>query len=278
MGIGVLVVVALRLPFIEAYPTTFFSSPTDFSVQSIARGAAIFATHCTACHASDGRGLPPADGSPNPISADLTADHIYEHTDGDLLWRLTHGTATAMPPFGDQLDDEARWNLIDFIHANADAKRLRAYGAGTTAAFPTPDFSVECPQGVPQSIAQLRPQIVHIVVAGSAPQDWLRAVAARDVVAKVATVVVNPQPAVAKNMSLCVAQDPEAINVLALYSGDAPVEGTEFLVDPEGNMRSMWRTEDEANGADAASLERRVQGLSFAPKMKRPPGMQGHHH
>jgi copper resistance protein D len=278
VGVGVLVVVAMRLPFIEAYPTTFFGSPTEFSVHSVAQGATIFATHCTVCHGPDGRGQGPAAASLNPTPADLTEDHIYQHTDGDLFWWITHGIARAMPPFGDQLGDDARWSLVDFIHANADATRLRAYGAETTAAFPAPNFSVECPGGAAQSIAQLRPQIVHIVVVGSAAQDWLREVAARDVVAKLVTVVVEPQPVAAKNTSLCVAREPETIKAFALYSGDAAVEGREFLVDPEGNLRSMWRADDNANEGDANSLERRVQGLRIAPRVQRPSRMQGHHH
>ena len=224
------------------------------------------------------RGHGPAAASLNPTPGDLTEDHIYRHTDGDLFWWITHGIAPAMPPFGDQLGDDARWSLVDFIHANADATRLRAYGAGTTGAFPTPDFSVECPDGATQSIAQLRPQIVHIVVVGRAAQDWLGEVTARDVVAKLATVVVEPRPAAVKNMSLCLAREPETIKAFALYSGDAAVEGTEFLVDPEGNLRSMWRADDKANGGDANSLERRVQDLHIAPQVQRPSGMQGHHH
>jgi hypothetical protein len=118
------------------------------------------------------------------------------------------------------------------------------------------------------------------VVAGPAAQDWLREVTARDVVANLATVVVEPQPVAAKNMSmsLCVAREPETIKAFALYAGDAAVEGREFLVDPEGNLRSMWRADDKANGGDANSLERRVQDLRIAPRVQRPSGMQGHHH
>jgi hypothetical protein len=41
------------------------------------------------------------------------------------LWWITHGIAPAMPPFGDQIGDDAPWNRDDFIHAHADAKRLR---------------------------------------------------------------------------------------------------------------------------------------------------------
>jgi len=279
VGVGILVVVALRLPFIEAYPTTYFGSPTGFSAQSVAQGASLFATHCAVCHGPEGRGDGPAAASLNPTPADLTADHIYAHTDGDLFWWITHGIAPAMPPFGEQLDEDARWNLVDFIHANADAMRLRTFSSGTTAGFPTPDFSVACPNGATQSIAQLRPQIVHIVVAGPDAQDWLREVAARDAAAKLRTVVVESRPEAGKNMALCVAQEPETIKAFALYRGAGPVEGTEFLVDADGNLRSLWRSADTPNGDDAEALLLRAKGLSLAPRVQRPSGaMEGHHH
>jgi putative copper export protein/mono/diheme cytochrome c family protein len=278
VGVGILIVVALRLPFIEAYPTTYFGSPTGFSAQSVAQGASLFAAHCASCHGPEGRGDGPAAASLNPPPADLTADHIYAHTDGDLFWWITHGIAPAMPPFGDRLGDDARWNLVDFIHANADATRLRAYGAGTTAAFPTPDFSVECPDGSMQSIAQLRPQVVHIVVADPGSQDRLRQLAALDRAEKLRTVIVEPRPEAAQNIMMCVAQEPETINAFALYSGDASVEGTQFLVDADGNLRSMWRADETANG-DVNSVEQRVKGLRLAPRVQRPSGsMEGHHH
>jgi copper resistance protein D len=279
VGVAMLVVVAVRLPFIEAYPTTYFGSPTGFSAQSVAQGESLFVAHCAVCHGPEGRGDGPGAASLNPPPADLTADHIYAHTDGDLFWWITHGIAPSMPPFAGQLDDDARWSLVDFIHANADATRIRAYGAGTTAAFPTPDFSIECPDGSTQSIAQFRPQIVHIVVAGATLQDRLRPLAALDRAEKLRTVVVEPQPEPAQNIMMCVAQEPETIKAFALYTGDAPVDGSEFLVDADGNLRSMWRSADTPNGDDAKSLQPRVQGLRLAPKVQRPSGsMEGHHH
>src|SRR5262249_3436044 len=65
----------------------------------------------------------------------------------------------------------ARWNLIDFIRANADARRLQT-ADDTTASLRVPEFSVECPDGSDVSISQLRGRILHLIFAG--PQSDAR--------------------------------------------------------------------------------------------------------
>ncbi len=276
IGAVIFVVLGYRLPITEAYPTTFYGSPTGFSAQSIANGESLFAAQCASCHGAEARGDGPAGATLKTQPADLTADHVYEHTDGDLFWWISDGLNSGMPAFGGLLDGDARWNLIDFIRANSDATRLRIFGAGTTAAFPTPNFSAQCPDGSTLSIDQLRSQIVHIVVVGPGSEDWLRAVTGHDVADKLRTMVIATRPEAAKNISLCVANEPETIKTFALYRGAEPVERTEFLVDRAGNLRSMWRTDDIASATN--SLEKRVQGLRVAPRVQRPSGMQGHTH
>ena len=75
---------------------------------------------------TDSRGDGPVTQSLTTKPTDLTAEHIYGHPDGDIFWWITHGKSGVMSAFGNVLDENARWNLIDFIHANADAVRLRA--------------------------------------------------------------------------------------------------------------------------------------------------------
>jgi putative copper resistance protein D len=270
---------ALRLPTIKAYPTTFYASPTGFSVQSIADGESLFEMHCASCHGPQGRGDGPAGGSLKTKPADLTADHVYGHSDGDLFWRITHGIEPGMPEFRAVLDEDARWSLIDFIRANADAVRLRVFGAGTDAAFPAPNFSAECRDGSTISIDQLRAKVVHIVVAGSHSDDWLGEVVDRDVTDALRTIVIATDPGAATSRSLCVTHDPDTITTFALYRGDAePLEGTEFLVDPAGNLRTMWRSDDVSIGRDADALERRIEGLRIDPRVARSAGSHAHMH
>jgi putative copper resistance protein D len=275
IGIVIYALLLWRLPTEEAYPTTYYGSPTGFSAQSIAQGETLFAAHCASCHGNEARGDGPAGASLKTKPADLTADHGYEHTDGDLFWWITHGIASGMPAFGDALDEPARWHLIDFIRANADATRFRPLSAGATAAFPVPVFSAGCPDGSTLSIDQLSPQIAHIVIAGPGSDAWLRQIADRDIADKLRTVVIASGPEVAKGMSLCVTNEPETLSAFALYRGRSEaMAGTELLVDAAGNLRSMWRADD----VNPISLERRVQGLRAAARVRRPSGAQGHTH
>ena len=50
----------LSLLTVEAYPTSFYVSPTGSSASSIVQGADLFATHCVSCHGRQGRGDGPA--------------------------------------------------------------------------------------------------------------------------------------------------------------------------------------------------------------------------
>ena len=72
------------------------------------------------------------------IPSDLTADHVYDHTDGDLYWWITNGIGDVMPPLGAALDDDARWNVIDFVRANADASRLGRAAGKVAKDIPAP--------------------------------------------------------------------------------------------------------------------------------------------
>ena len=138
----------LRLVTVEAYPTSFYVSPTRYSASSIVQGADLFATHCASCHGPRGRGDGRAGRFFRVKPSDLTADHVYGHSDGDLYWWITNGIGEVMPPFGVALDEAARWNVIDFVRANADAARLdRAAGKVTNAGYRAPDFSAVCPDG-----------------------------------------------------------------------------------------------------------------------------------
>src|SRR5262249_50089417 len=89
----------LTLATVEAYPTSFYIAPTGYSASSIVRGAKLFATHCASCHGREGRGDGPAGRFLRVKPSDLTADHVYGHTDGDLYWWITNGIREVMPPF-----------------------------------------------------------------------------------------------------------------------------------------------------------------------------------
>jgi putative copper export protein/mono/diheme cytochrome c family protein len=221
---------------VKAYPTSFYASPTGFSVQSIATGEALFLQNCSSCHGPDGHGDGPAAKDLQPPPADLTAAHIYAHSDGDLFWWITHGIGNAMPAFGASIGLTGRWNLIDFIHANADAARFgSAADAGMTNAFRTPDFAVDCADGSSPLIGDLRGRVLHLVFAGAHSVARLRTL-------EPTAIVVRLDASTSADGSFCSTDDADVAKAFALYAGSSveELDGTEFIVDQSGSLRSSW--------------------------------------
>lgn len=91
-------------------------NPIPPTPASIARGAAIYGESCAICHGESGRGDGPAGIALNPRPADFRAHLAAGHTDGQLFDWITNGfRGTAMPPFKDQLSEEDRWNVLNYV-------------------------------------------------------------------------------------------------------------------------------------------------------------------
>ena len=221
---------------VEAYPTSYYASPSGFSVQSIAAGEALFVQNCSSCHGPDGHGDGPAAKDLQPPPADLTASQIYARSDGDLFWWITHGIGNGMPAFGASIESTARWNLIDFIHANADAARFGSTAdAGMTNAFLTPDFAVDCADGSSPLMGDLRGRVLHLVFAGAHSDARLRTL-------EPTAIVVRLDPSISADGPFCSTDDPDVAKAFALYAGSSleELDGTEFIVDQSGSLRSLW--------------------------------------
>jgi putative copper export protein/mono/diheme cytochrome c family protein len=264
----------LKLLTTQAFPTSFFVSPTGYSAHSIATGRALFAEHCAACHGSEGRGDGPAAKNLLPPPADLTAEHIYDHSDGDLFWWITHGIGEAMPGFGGMLDEIVRWNLIDFIHANADARRLET-ADDATASLRVPEFSVECPDGSYPSISQLSGQIIHLVFVGAQRGNrlnQLHALGSR----RVKTIVIQTDGS--EEQQFCGTRDRDVIASLAVYRGSDAIDGTEFLVDTSGRLRSMWYPGVEPDWREASAFTEEVETIAKTPGQPQSASVHIHAH
>jgi putative copper export protein/mono/diheme cytochrome c family protein len=263
----------------EAYPTSFFSSPTGYSAKSIALGHNAFLNNCAVCHGSRGRGDGPAAQSLTTKPADLTAEHIYGHLDGDLFWWITHGIGGVMPAFGDVLDETARWNLIDFIHANADAMRLRAAaGRVTSFGFPLPNFSVECPDGSVRSTDELKGRILHLVFSGPHATNRLRALP--DFEGKSVVRIAILPDSENNNANACITSDRFVDQLFAIYhSGTiADSSDTEWLVDGSGSLRAIWWPGNGDNWRNMKVLQRRLSDLRRISAVVRTAGGHSHHH
>jgi mono/diheme cytochrome c family protein len=97
-------------------------NPISATDESVTSGAAIFATNCAVCHGEKGVGDGPAAESLENKPADLTAGHVQELSDGALFYIVTHGKPeTPMPAWEGVLEEEDRWNAVNFMRSLVDA-------------------------------------------------------------------------------------------------------------------------------------------------------------
>jgi mono/diheme cytochrome c family protein len=76
------------------------------TAQSIAEGRKLFENHCMACHGKTGKVGPDLKG---PL-------RIHGNSDGEIFHVITAGVkGTAMKGFKDELSDEMRWHLVNYI-------------------------------------------------------------------------------------------------------------------------------------------------------------------
>jgi len=267
---------SLGLLLVEAYPTSFYTSPTGFAVTSILRGQALYPAHCAGCHGATGQGNG-ADGAHLRIRpADLTEPHLWGHSDGELFWWLTHGVddpegGLAMPGFADRLSAEDRWALIDAIRARNLGAAIQAEGTWPQPVL-APDLPIQCTGGVAAQASQLRGQAV-IVVADTAS-------------ALAATPVVPPQdgfPIAVLHLRQgaargdCAAATPDAWPAYAILAGLPPerLAGTVFLVDPAGWLRTLW---PPGEAGDTTQLIAGLRSICEHPIDPSPGDGHDHHH
>jgi len=108
--IGVAVVVISLLP--EDAETS--GNPIEPTATSIAIGRGLFEANCIQCHGVDGRGDGPLANTLPSRPADFRL-HIPIHADSFFFTVMTHGLGSVMPAFGDQLTEDERWHLLNFL-------------------------------------------------------------------------------------------------------------------------------------------------------------------
>jgi copper transport protein len=132
MAFGLLVVAWFYLwpaLAVDTTPATLRRNPIVADSKSLEAGRALFSENCAICHGARGRPSP-LELAPTlamyAVNLDLTADHMAQHTDGDLFWWLARGIAgTPMPAYGESLNDEERWHLVNYIRSLRERRGLR---------------------------------------------------------------------------------------------------------------------------------------------------------
>jgi mono/diheme cytochrome c family protein len=114
---------SLRLLLVPAEPTYYWQSESAGDADSVARGRAVYAQNCVGCHGAGGKGDGVLAAGLAEPPADLTAPHLWEHSDGELYWWINHGMAgpdgrLVMPGLNLPAGALEVWNVIDFLHAN----------------------------------------------------------------------------------------------------------------------------------------------------------------
>ena len=286
-------IIAIARPFVvEAYPTSYFHSPLRYNVISIARGQPLYAENCAVCHGANGYGDGPAAATLPIKPADLTGAHLFHHGEGTLFWWVSHGIAdTPMPGFADRLGETERWDVLNFLRAQANAEQSSTMNnevepfQGVTA----PDFAFQIGEGPQETLKGQREKAIVLLALYSMPgspdrlrqleiaQSALDKAGARIIALPMSPTATAPGPA-----AFLARSSAETVAAYALFRRD-PVAGVppmpthmEFLIDRAGYLRARWIPNEEPGWREIGTLLREIDRLNREPP--RPPAPEGHMH
>jgi mono/diheme cytochrome c family protein len=90
-------------------------NPVKATPENLAAARAIYMDKCANCHGEKGFGDGPEAGMYDPPPASLAdAPLMNGMPDGEIYWKITEGRKP-MPSFKNQLSDEQRWQLVNFL-------------------------------------------------------------------------------------------------------------------------------------------------------------------
>ncbi len=101
---------------------------------SLIRGAEIYAAHCAVCHGDGGMGDGVAAKGFDPAPAAIA--HTSQMLGDDyLFWRISEGGAaepfsSAMPAWENVLEEDERWDVINYVHALGTGSVMPGRGMG----------------------------------------------------------------------------------------------------------------------------------------------------
>lgn len=120
------------------------SNPVTADEASLARGEEIYTANCASCHGDGGVGDGPAAEALDPGPTNIA--HTSQMLGDDyLLWRISEGGAlapfnSAMPSWKATLDEEARWDAINYIRALGSGEVMPEHRMGGAAFDPAEEL------------------------------------------------------------------------------------------------------------------------------------------
>lgn len=94
------------------------TNPVTADQASLDAGRQTYSILCASCHGDDGLGEGAAGQALNPPPAPVARTSRMV-SDAYLFWRISEGGAafdSAMPPWKDVLDEQQRWDVINYLH------------------------------------------------------------------------------------------------------------------------------------------------------------------
>lgn len=123
-----------QAPIPEAYAG--MTNPVAADEASLLRGAEHYAQYCVSCHGEAGMGDGPAGASFDPPPAPIA--HTSRMLGDDYLyWRISEGGshepfASVMPRWQDVLDEDDRWDVINYVRALGNGTVMPGRGMGAS--------------------------------------------------------------------------------------------------------------------------------------------------
>ncbi len=202
-----------------------------------------------------------------------------------------------MPAFADRLSANQTWDVLNFLHAQADAEHSNSMSANTGpwSDVVAPDFAFQIGDAAQETLKQQRGRFTVLLVLFSDPGSMQRL---RDLDAAMPQLKAAGVRVIALPMSkdaessktdlelphLAIADtDTATIATYSLFRRTASIEGVppmpahmEFLIDRSGYLRYRWSPVYGAGWDKMAALVDRVEAINREPP--RPPAPEGHVH
>lgn len=283
---------------VPATPATYRFSPVSFEATSVARGTALFRAHCVECHGETGHGDGPILRGLDITQADLTQAHTKDHTMGDLFWQIGHGSRNElMPGFADKIDEEGRWDLVNYVRALAQGHAATALRDDIEPGKPwlaSIDFGYVDEGGRYRSLWETEGKATLLVIARdpeARPRlTRLAAAAAEFRAAGLRPIAVLPEdsglrPEDAPGFDTVTTGTEPIVAAWTHYRRTAAnpdeddaepyVSEVEFLIDRFGYVRARWRSDEGWFFAPSLLVER-AGALAGEPQLLPPPAEHIH--